>query len=58
VNRELRRLLDDGDGVVHRDDAPVRVAPPVVDPAVRSGRLRRVCPLEYADTGLPASARR
>jgi len=49
VNRELRRLLDDSGGLLHRADAVARLPAHVVDQAVRSGRLCTLLPGVYAD---------
>jgi very-short-patch-repair endonuclease len=49
VNRELRRLLDDGGGLLHRADALAMLPEHVIDQAVRSGKLRAVLPLVYMD---------
>jgi very-short-patch-repair endonuclease len=49
VNRQLRRLLDDGGGLVHRADLLVHLPEHAVDHAVRRGRLQPLCPQVYRD---------
>ena len=62
VNRKLRRLLDGSGGLVHRADALVVLPEHILDQAIRTGRLRAVLPLVYADADrdldrVPPSAR-